>query len=100
MGDTVRIYYINAGPNLVTSWHVIGEMFDRVYLEGSIITAPSQNLQTTVVLTGGSSMAEFKVEYPGTYINVDHPIFRIAKGAVGLLKVEGTADKSIYEGLK
>jgi nitrite reductase (NO-forming) len=100
VGDTVRIFYINAGPNLIASWHVIGEIFDRVYPEGSLVTPPLQNLRTAVVPAGGSSMAEFKVEYPGTYINVDHSIFRIAKGAIGLLKVEGTADKNIYEGLK
>jgi nitrite reductase (NO-forming) len=99
VGDTVRMFYINAGPNLVASWHVIGEIFDRVYPEGSIVTPPLQNLQTTVVPAGGSSMAEFKVEMPGTFINVDHSIFRIAKGAVGLLKVEGTANPEIYQGL-
>jgi len=100
VGDTVRMFYINAGPNLVASWHVIGEIFDRVYPEGSLITPPLQNLQTTVVPAGGSSMAEFKVEVPGTYINVDHSIFRIAKGAVGLLKVDGPANEDIYKGLK
>ena len=89
VGDTIRMYYINAGPNLAANWHVIGEIFDRVYPEGSLVTPPLQNLQTTVVPAGGSSMAEFKVEVPGTYINVDHAIFRIAKGAVGLIKVEG-----------
>lgn len=99
VGDTVRMFYINAGPNLVASWHVIGEIFDRVYPEGSLVTPPLQNLQTTVVPAGGSSMAEFKVEYPGTFINVDHSIFRIAKGAVGLLKVEGAANPDIYQGL-
>jgi nitrite reductase (NO-forming) len=99
VGDTVRMFYINAGPNLVASWHVIGEIFDRVYPEGSIVTPPLQNLQTTVVPAGGSSMAEFKVEMPGTFINVDHSIFRIAKGAVGLLKVEGAANPEIYQGL-
>jgi nitrite reductase (NO-forming) len=99
VGDTVRMFYINAGPNLVASWHVIGEIFDRVYPEGSIVTPPLQNLQTTVVPAGGSSMAEFKVEMPGTFINVDHSIFRIAKGAVGLLKVEGAANPDIYQGL-
>ena len=100
VGDTVRMFYINAGPNLIASWHMIGEIFDRVYPEGSLVTPPLQNLRTTVVPAGSSSMAEFKVEYPGTYINVDHSIFRIAKGAMGLLKVEGAADKNIYEGLK
>ena len=63
-------------------------------------TAHLESLQTTVVPAGGASMAEFKVEVPGTYINVDHSIFRIAKGAVGLLKVEGAENPDIYKGLK
>ena len=100
VGDTIRMFYINAGPNHVASWHIIGEIFDRVYPEGSLTTAPLEGLQTTVVPAGGSSMAEFKVEVPGTYLNVDHSIFRIAKGAVGLLKVEGAEQPDIYKGLK
>lgn len=71
-----------------------------MYLEGSLITPPLLNIQTTVVPAGGSSMAEFKIEVPGTYINVDHAIFRIAKGAVGLIKVEGAEQPEIYKGLK
>ena len=77
VGDTIRMFYINAGPNHVASWHIIGEIFDRVYPEGSLTTAPLESLQTTVVPAGGSSMAEFKVEVPGTYLNVDHSIIRI-----------------------
>ena len=100
VGDTIRMFYINAGPNLTANWHVIGEIFDRVYPEGSLLSPPLQNVQTTVVPAGGSAMAEFKVEVPGTYINVDHAIFRIAKGAVGLLKVEGAEQPDIYKGLK
>ncbi len=100
VGDTIRMFYINAGPNHVASWHIIGEIFDRVYPEGSLTTAPLEGLQTTVVPAGGSSMAEFKVEVPGTYLNVDHSIFRIAKGAVGLLKVEGPEQPEIYKGMK
>jgi len=100
VGDTVRMFYVNAGPNHVASWHIIGEIFDRVYPEGSLTTAPLEGLQTTVVPSGGSSMAEFKVEVPGVYLNVDHSIFRIAKGAVGLLKVDGPESPDIYKGLK
>lgn len=100
VGDIVRMFYVNAGPNHVASWHIIGEIFDRVYPEGSLTTAPLEGLQTTVVPAGGSSMAEFKVEVPGTYLNVDHSIFRIAKGAVGLLKVDGPESPDIYKGLK
>ena len=96
VGDTIRMFYINAGPNHVASWHIIGEIFDRVYPEGSLVTPPLKNVQTTVVPAGGASMAEFKVEVPGTYLNVDHSIFRIAKGAVGLLKVEGPENPEIY----
>jgi len=99
VGDTIRMFYVNAGPNLTANWHVIGEIFDKVYPEGSLVTPPLQNLQTTVVPAGGSSMAEFKVEVPGTYINVDHAIFRIAKGAVGLIKVEGADQPEIYKNL-
>lgn len=100
VGDTVRIFFANGGPNLVASWHIIGEIFDRVYSEGSLTTAPLQNVQTTLVPAAGSSMVEFKVEVPGTYLSVDHSIFRIAKGAVGLLKVDGPANPDIYKGLK
>ena len=99
VGETIRMFYINAGPNHVASWHIIGEIFDRVYPEGSLTTPPLESLQTTVVPAGGASMAEFKVEVPGTYINVDHSIFRIAKGAVGLLKVEGPENPEIYKNL-
>ena len=99
VGETIRMFYINAGPNHVASWHIIGEIFDRVYPEGSLVTPPLENIQTTVVPAGGASMAEFRVEVPGTYINVDHSIFRIAKGAVGLLKVEGPENPEIYKNL-
>ena len=100
VGDNVRIFFANAGPNHVASWHIIGEIFDKVYTEGSLTTPPLENIQTTLVPAAGSTMVEFKVEVPGTYLSVDHSIFRIAKGAVGLLKVEGAEQPEIYKGLK
>ncbi len=96
VGDTVRIFAGNAGPNLVWSFHVIGEIFDRVYAEGAVGGAPAQNVQTTLIPAGGAAIVEFKVEVPGTYLLVDHSIFRIDKGAVGMLKVEGTAQPDIF----
>ena len=100
VGENVRIFFANAGPNHVASWHIIGEIFDKVWAEGSLTTAPLENVQTTLVPAAGSSMVEFKVEVPGTYLSVDHSIFRIAKGAVGLLKVDGPENPEIYKGLK
>jgi nitrite reductase (NO-forming) len=98
VADTVRLFIGNGGPNLVSSFHVIGEIFDRVYSEGS--TVPTlRNVQTTIVPAGGSSMVEFKVEVPGTYILVDHSLFRaFNKGALGMLKVSGPENLLAYSG--
>jgi nitrite reductase (NO-forming) len=98
VGDTIRLFIGNGGPNLVSSFHVIGEIFDRVYSEGS--TVPTlRNVQTTIVPAGGSSMVEFKVEVPGTYILVDHSLFRaFNKGALGMLKVSGPENLLAYSG--
>ena len=96
-GETVRLYVGNGGPNLVSSFHVIGEIFDSVAIEGGNLK--NSNVQTTLVPTGGSTVVEFKVEVPGTLIVVDHSIFRtFNKGSLGMIKVEGTEDKVVYSG--
>ncbi len=97
VGERVRLFVGNGGPNLVSSFHVIGEIFDRVYTEGG--THYQENAQTTIVPAGGSAIVEFKTEVPGTYILVDHSIFRaFNKGALGMLKVEGEPNKEVYSG--
>ena len=102
VGETVRIYFGNIGPNLISSFHVIGEIFDRVYREGEVPGAanPDTNVQTTLVPSGSASIVEFKVEVPGGYILVDHSIFRIDRGAVGILAVEGPEAPGIYKKIK
>jgi nitrite reductase (NO-forming) len=96
-GETVRLFVGNGGPNLVSSFHVIGEIFDRVYTEGG--THIQENVQTTLVPAGGSAIVDFKLEVPGTYLLVDHSLFRtFNKGALGMLKVEGPEQKDIYSG--
>ncbi len=96
-GETVRLFVGNGGPNLVSSFHVIGEIFDKVYTEGG--KHFQENVQTTLIPAGGSSIVDFKVEVPGTLILVDHSIFRtFNKGSLGMLKVEGEPDKLIYSG--
>ncbi|WP_376751226.1 copper-containing nitrite reductase [Kaistella carnis] len=95
VGETVRFFVGNGGPNLVSSFHVIGEIFDRVYVEGG--TTINKNIQTTVIPAGGAAMVEFKVEEPGNYILVDHSIFRaFNKGAIGTLKVTGEKNPKVY----
>lgn len=96
-GERVRIYVGNAGPNLVSSFHVIGEIFDRVYREGDLVSRPARSLQTTLVPAGGAAVVEFDVEVPGTYMLVDHAIFRTGKGAAGHLVVTGDERPDIYD---
>lgn len=98
VGDTVRLYIGNGGVNLISSFHVIGEIFDRVYREGDLITPPAQSVQTTLIPAGGATMAEFKVDYPGNYVLVDHALSRLDRGAWGVLHVEGEADPIIFDG--
>lgn len=101
VGDTVRLFVGNGGPNLVSSFHVIGEIFDRVYTEAGT-GQPNTNVQTTLVPAGGASICEFKLETTGTFILVDHSIFRaFNKGAIGMLKVGGgdeERNKLVYSG--
>ena len=96
VGDKIRIYFGNIGPNSASSLHVIGEIFDQVYLEGAINGITNKNVQTTLVPSAGAAIVEFKVDVPGNYLLVDHSIFRINKGAVGVITVTGEEDHEIF----
>lgn len=97
VGETVRLFVGNGGPNLVSSFHVIGEIFDKVYPEGS--SDVHHNVQTTLIPAGGAAITEFKCDVPATLILVDHSIFRtFNKGSLGMLKVEGEQQLDIYTG--
>jgi len=96
-GQNVRLFVGNGGPNLVSSFHVIGEIFDRVQQEGG--THPQENVQTTLIPAGGAAIVQFHTEVPGSYVLVDHSIFRaFNKGALAILKVDGADNKAIYSG--
>lgn len=98
VGEKVRLFLGNGGPNLVSNFHVIGEIFDKVYAEGGIRVSQEQ-VQTTLIPAGGSAIVEFGLEVPGTYILVDHALFRaFNKGALGMLKVEGPSNLLVYSG--
>lgn len=97
VGETVRMFVGNGGPNLISSFHVIGEIFDRVYPEGG--SNINTNVQTTLIPAGGAAIVEFTCEVPGTYILVDHSLFRtFHKGTIGMLKVGGDENTTVYSG--
>lgn len=92
-GERVRLYVGNGGPNLVSSFHVIGEIFDKVYVEGGKLI--NRNVQTTIVPAGGTAIVEMEMQVPGKNILVDHSIFRaFNKGALGMIDV--SADTAVY----
>ncbi|TKS54740.1 nitrite reductase, copper-containing [Luteimonas yindakuii] len=96
VGETVRMYFGVGGPNLISSFHVIGEVFDRVFDQASLTSPPLTDVQTTLVAPGGATVVEFKVDYPGKYILVDHALSRAEKGLAGFLHVNGAADPTIF----
>lgn len=96
VGETVRMYFGNIGPNGISSFHIIGEIFDKVYQEGGLGGTVHTGIQTTLVPSAGATIVEFKVDVPGAYTLVDHSIFRVAKGAIGQLVVEGAENPKVY----
>jgi nitrite reductase (NO-forming) len=100
VGETVRIYFGVGGPNFTSSFHVIGEIFDRVYDQASLTAAPLTNVQTTLVPAGGATMVEFTLDAPGRYILVDHSLSRMERGLVGVLEVSGEENPEVIAPLR
>jgi nitrite reductase (NO-forming) len=99
VGETVRLYVGNGGPNLISSFHPIGQIFTKVYMEGG--TQTNEDVQTTLIPSGGAAIVEMKMQVPEVINLVDHSIFRaFNKGAIAQIKVTGPENPSIYHKLK
>jgi nitrite reductase (NO-forming) len=101
VGETVRLFVGNGGPNLISSFHVIGGILDTVYPEGAMGGGgPARNVQTTLIPAGGAAIVELKVPVPGRFLLVDHSIVRaMEKGALGILEVAGPEQPGIFKTL-
>ena len=98
VGENVRIFFGVGGPNFTSSFHVIGEIFDRVYDQASLTSKPLTDVQTTLVPPGGATMVELKLQVPGRYILVDHALSRMQRGLAGFLMVEGDPNLEVFDG--
>lgn len=98
VGERVRFYFGVGGPNLTSSFHVIGEIFDIVYPEGA--SEVLSNVQTTLVPAGGAVIVELTFQVPGSYLLVDHSLGRLLKGAAGQIIVEGEPAPGIFSPLQ
>ena len=96
MGETIRIYFGVGGPNKTSSFHMIGEIFDKVYQLGSFIETPISDVQTVSVPPGGAVAVDVTLEVPGTYALVDHALSRMERGLVAHLVVEGEENPEIF----
>jgi len=99
VGETVRLYFGVGGPNFTSSFHVIGEIFDKVYNLGGVGSPPLQDIQTVTVPPGGAVITEFKLDVPGGYTLVDHALSRAERGLAGMLVVEGEPNPDIFHGV-
>lgn len=98
VGDKVRIYFGNMGNTKISSFHVIGAIFDKVYSEGSLQSVKT-GVQTTLVPAGGTTIVEMTIRVPGSYVLVDHALARIERGAWGILSAEGKKQPNIFKPL-
>jgi nitrite reductase (NO-forming) len=98
VGETVRIFFGVAGPNFISSFHIIGEILDRVYDQGSLTSPPLTQVQTTLVPPGGATIIELTLHVPGRYILVDHALARMQRGLMGYLVVDGDPAPEIFNG--
>ena len=87
-GEMVRLYVVNAGPNRISSFHVVGGIFERVFQDGSP-SNPLVGVQTVNVPVGGGSIFEVRLREPGDYPFVSHAFADATKGAVGVLRALG-----------
>lgn len=98
-GEKVRLYVGNAGPNLVSSFHMMGTIFTNVYRDGDLVDAPAHRIQTVLVPAGGAAVLDLSPTVPGDYTFVDHSIFRVEKGAAGTMTVKGAPRPDIFMGM-
>lgn len=89
VGETVRVFFGNAGPNQTASMHVVGEIFTRVYELGSLTSSPLSGIQTAGVPPGAAAILEFAAKQPGKFGLMDHAIARMAKGDMAVFDVTG-----------
>lgn len=94
VGETVRLFFGVGGPNVGSNFHIIGEIFEQVF-SGSPDTAV-HNEETWYVPPGSVSTFELKLNEPGQYLLVDHALYRVSKGAAGVMMVDGNWDDSVY----
>jgi nitrite reductase (NO-forming) len=88
-GDRVRLFVLNVGPSNTSSFHVVGAIFDRVWIDGNPDNQ-FRGMQTVLLPSAGSAIVEFRVPEKGQYIMVDHHFANASQGAIGIVDATGS----------
>lgn len=97
-GDTARVYFAVGGPNLPSSFHPIGSVWDEVWPQGAIESDPHRNVQTTPVLPGSAVIATLHGTVPGPIKLVDHSLTRVVrKGCLAVIDVQGPENPEVFD---
>src|SRR5215469_3984445 len=94
-GETVRLFFGDAGPNDTSSIHVVGEIFTRDYVQGSLTSTPLSGVQTGAVPPGSAAILELMANVPGQFSVMDHAMARMAKGLLAILEVTGAENATL-----
>ena len=95
VGEPIRVFFGNAGPNQTSSSHVVGEIFTHVYQLGSLASPPLNNVQTVGVPPGAAAILELTAKIPGKFVLMDHSISRMAKGNMAIFDVTGPENAAL-----
>ena len=97
-GETARVFFGVGGPNMLSSFHPIGSVWDEVWEQGALASEPQRYVQTTPVLPGSTSVATASFPVPGDYKLVDHALSRVAhRGALAIIRAEGAENTEIFD---
>ncbi|WP_201289247.1 hypothetical protein [Halovenus carboxidivorans] len=94
----MRIFHANGGPNLTSSWHAIGNVWETFYRDGAVASDPDHYIETAPVVPGSVAIAEIDTPVPGPIKLVDHALTRVArKGLLGIINVGGSPEPDIFQ---
>ena len=95
VGETLRVFFGDAGPNETSSLHVVGEIFTRDYELGSLTSPPLTGIQTASIPPGSAAILEFTTSTPGQFTMMDHAMARMAKGLMAVFDVSGPQNAAL-----
>jgi nitrite reductase (NO-forming) len=97
-GDTARVFFVTGGPNLTSSFHPIGNVWEKLWPEGSLTTRPQTHIQTKQVAPGSTTVATMDFPVPGAFKLVDHSLTRVArKGCMAIVAAEGEERPDVFD---